>query len=939
MLGRKAIIVALLSTAGVAHAGDKPLYQAAPGWVAAAPAIDPAKINDAAPVVMLFDQQQRLEDGQVWTYLETALRMASPQMLTQSGTLPLQWDPSKGDLMIHKLQIVRGGERIDLIAKGTRFTVLQREQKLEQFSLDGTLTATVAVEGLRVGDVLDVAFSITRKDPTLGGDMMTTAPLVPSPTKLGFGRVRLLWKDGVPLKWRDYSAGVVNAANASAIEPKPVAGGYRELLVPLPTAKPAEVPDDAPQRYKPMPILEASTFADWQSVSKTMAPYYRTEGAIAPGSPLAAEVARIAKASSDPRTRAAMALRLVQDEVRYLFRGMDNGNYVPQKPADTWSLRYGDCKAKTLLLTALLRALDIEAEPALVSSSMGDLVAARLPSPAAFDHVIVRASIAGKTLWLDGTQGGSRLEDLDDVPAFRAALPVREAGAAIEPMPLHPPARPEQEAAVTLDGSAGIDFPALFTFSMTFNGGTAESLRGMKSQIDQEKLGELIGSQISSVLGVNSAYDQKMEDDPAAGTVTLTAKGIAYPEWNYDRGRFRLSLDRTAEAIDFSPNRGRTAWKNIPVAAGAFNDRRVTTRVKLPDGGKQFTLEGQQTLPAALATMRLARNVALAGDMLTITDRMTSGIEEVPADRIAAVRAEVARVKADPLKAVAPADHPPRWKMVLATRGTQRLAPILTAYDKAIAVKPDEAESYTNRAWFNERIYDYRAAAADVTKAIDLEATAELLVRRAGLYHQLNQADLAVKDLEAALELDSASDGATAMLASIRGDQGKIDEARALLDPRIEQGGDGKMGWQMALANVLADGGEVDEALSILDDAVAKAPGNAALLNGRCWIRGTHNVGLDLALQDCTKAIELSQNAAAILDSRAMVYFRMNRLAEAVTDLDAALLANPEQSASLFMRGVIAGRTKAKDADLYLKGARMIEPRIDERFAVWGIKP
>jgi len=73
------LVAVLLSTVGVAHAGDKPLYQPAPAWVLPAPAVDTAKLDDAAPVLQIFDQQQRLEDGQVSIYLESAIRIASPR--------------------------------------------------------------------------------------------------------------------------------------------------------------------------------------------------------------------------------------------------------------------------------------------------------------------------------------------------------------------------------------------------------------------------------------------------------------------------------------------------------------------------------------------------------------------------------------------------------------------------------------------------------------------------------------------------------------------------------------------------------------------------------------------------------------------------------------------------------------------------------------------
>src|SRR3546814_20569170 len=78
--------------------------------------------------------------------------------------------------------------------------------------------------------------------------------------------------------------------------------------------------------------------------------------------------------TNNRNSRAGAALRVVQNEVRYLYRGMENGNYVPQAPETTRSLRYGDCKAKTLLLLAMLDRLGLAARPAPGRSVFGDLL-------------------------------------------------------------------------------------------------------------------------------------------------------------------------------------------------------------------------------------------------------------------------------------------------------------------------------------------------------------------------------------------------------------------------------------------------------------------------------------------------------------------------------------------------------------------------------------
>jgi hypothetical protein len=84
--------VASVSIMGAAHASDTPVYATAPAWVKPAPAIETAKLTDASPVILRFDNQQRLEaDGTVWAYQDLATRAAtsacngSPRTATSSS--------------------------------------------------------------------------------------------------------------------------------------------------------------------------------------------------------------------------------------------------------------------------------------------------------------------------------------------------------------------------------------------------------------------------------------------------------------------------------------------------------------------------------------------------------------------------------------------------------------------------------------------------------------------------------------------------------------------------------------------------------------------------------------------------------------------------------------------------------------------------------------
>ncbi len=932
MTTRRLALLALFgSTSWAAHAADKVVYQPVPGWVKPAPAIDPATITPDSPVVLLLDNQQRLEGGEVWQYTDTATRIASPEMLGQAGTVSLQWQPAAGDLIVHRAEIIRGAEHIDLLKSGTAFDVLRREQQLEQRTLDGMLTATMPVQGLRVGDVLHVTSSITRKDAVLAGKVQGFQPLPAAPFKIGYARARLLWPAADTVKWKLY----LDA-------PKPVesvAGGYREIAVPLPLAKQPDLPSDIPARFQKLTVLEASSFPDWASVASVMAPLYATDGLIAAGSPLAAELAKIKAASTDPMQRTAAALQLVQEQVRYLFNGMDQGNYKPQSPAQTWELRYGDCKAKTLMLLALLRGLDIQAEPVLANSKLGDLVPERLPTPGAFDHVLVKATVAGETLWLDGTDAGARLADLRDAPTFGWVLPVRAEGAALVAIPLRAHARPDIEVAIDLDETAGVGLPAPMTATTTLRGRIAQMLQAAQAQASKDEVKAMAVKMTEGMLGSATVVDRKLTFDPATGTAMLTVTGVAYPDWTRSDQRFRTVIDRMIGELKFDPDRTRTAWAALPVATGDNAYFRSIARIRLPDGGKGYVLEGDQSFARPMAGIALSRNVRNEGGVVTVDDRMIATGAEVPAADIAANRTMIAAAKNRLLSIVAPADLPSQLARITATKRTGGFAKIAALYDRGVADAPDEAISYTNRAWFWEQVYDRPKAIADVTRAIAITPDVDSYTWRARLYREAGDKDKALADLLAAQKLDPASDGIVRQLAILRADRGEKDAALALIQERIDAGGKSKPTMIALKADVLARVGDKDAALTAIDQAIAASPGNPGLLNSRCWIKGTLNIALDTALKDCTRSIELSDSTTAALDSRAMVFYRLDRIDDALADLTAALDVVPDQAASLYLRGVILGKQGKPEAKNDLIAARTISPRIDDDYKRYGIVP
>jgi tetratricopeptide (TPR) repeat protein len=111
-------------------------------------------------------------------------------------------------------------------------------------------------------------------------------------------------------------------------------------------------------------------------------------------------------------------------------------------------------------------------------------------------------------------------------------------------------------------------------------------------------------------------------------------------------------------------------------------------------------------------------------------------------------------------------------------------------------------------------------------------------------------------------------------------------------------------------------------------------------MNSRCWARALSGQELDLALSDCNSALRLRPNAAALLDSRGLVYLRQGNYDRAIADYDAALRLEPKIAWALYGRGLSKlkkGQTAAGQADI--AAATALAPKIAEDAARHGISP
>jgi hypothetical protein len=550
---------------------DQITFGSPPAWVVAS---DPMAVPENAEGALFLRKQDTIvhlsERGQEF-HLGQMIRILQPQGL-QAGNVSLVWNPAAGKPTVHTLRIHREGEVIDVLQK-VSFEVLRREDQLEIAKLDGLLTAVLRVPDLRVGDDLEFAFTVPSHDPTFAQTNFGMLLLGTAPPK---GRIKLAltWAKGQEPLTRltpDLQSKAVRQADSI------------ELRYDNPEA--LSPPKDAPPRYAWVRVIEYSDFMDWRDVSRRSWRLFENASRLSPDSPLRQEAARIAAAHSGRRERAQAALRLVQQQVRYVYVGLNGGNLAPATADETWERRYGDCKGKTTMLLALLSELGIEAE-AVFANNFGadDGLDQRLPSPGMFDHVLVRAKIDGTDYWLDGT--------LPEVIPMRAApflpyrwvLPMSGQGTDLVAVPQQKLALPQEMGIFEIDARAGFDRPAR-QIQTTVK-------RGVEGLYEYLKFAPLPSDQIKTAVrdaligggAWNDVDDVTYRYDRESAASILTIVGSAAPDWD-DKGGGAYDLVLPGGGFSPPSRRQRPSGQDqqAPYFANPSYSCHATT-VRLPEG-------------------------------------------------------------------------------------------------------------------------------------------------------------------------------------------------------------------------------------------------------------------------------------------------------------------------------------------------------------------
>jgi lipoprotein NlpI len=309
----------------------------------------------------------------------------------------IPYNPAFQSVTLHSAQVLREGRAQDRLA-AARIENMRRETQLERQIIDGTQTLLVVLPDVRVGEPVEVSYTIEGANPIFEGKAsggFETATAVP--TDVVHHRVLLPAQRTVQVR-----------AVGGDLLPERSVEGDKQVLRLVRKNVPALVEEQqTPPWFKVYPAWFFSEFANWAEVDAWAQRLFAQPASTAPAVKAQADVWR--KAGLQGEALVAEVLRFVQDDVRYFSVSLGESSHRPKPAERTLAERLGDCKDKVMLLNALLGELGVSAQPALVSVYRNRGLVHYPPSHDQFDHVVSRVEVGTRVWFLDPTVSGQGL--------------------------------------------------------------------------------------------------------------------------------------------------------------------------------------------------------------------------------------------------------------------------------------------------------------------------------------------------------------------------------------------------------------------------------------------------------------------------------------------------------------------------------------------------
>jgi transglutaminase-like putative cysteine protease len=547
---------------------------------------------------LLYDRQIKASIDSVERYVCRSTKVLSSAYLENVSKLEFEFEPSYQKLLIHYIRIRRGARTIDAL-KPREIKVIQKEDELDRELYNGALSAVVFVNDVRIGDIIEYAYTINGLNPIFQGNYSTIFQLALYEPVAAF-RFRLLWPKDRPICIKKH-----NTQLQPSIQTQ---DRFVEYLWSSNEVPAIADEDSVPGWFQPAPWIQISEFDSWERVVRWALPLYTVDRRLSPQ--LSQQIESWRKNSGTQEERFITSLRFVQDEIRYLGIEMGPHSHMPHVPSIVFSRRYGDCKDKSLLLVAILNALNIEAWPALVNTDARHTLDEYQPTPMAFDHVIVQVKLGNRIYWVDPTISFQRggIAQLYN-PGYQRALVIRDGNKELEKIPTEKASQSQTKIHETYT-ALRFDEPATLEIMTTYYGQDADEMRAKLAEQTLMELGKSYLNYYSNAdPQITSEGLPKIVDDQNANILKITESYHIPGFWKDQSRHFK------SDAINNKLIRPSIARRSMPLAIPYPVNIANVIEVHLPKGA--FSLDSDSG-EIKNEFVQLRYNRELSGDTLKL---------------------------------------------------------------------------------------------------------------------------------------------------------------------------------------------------------------------------------------------------------------------------------------------------------------------------------
>ena len=613
-----------------------------------------------------------------------------------------------------------------------------------------------------------------------------------------------------------------------------------------------------PAKDQPAHSVQMTTFKSWDEVGRWYGELQSSRMVVTPA--VQAKASELTKGLTTDADKEQAIYNFVSSRLRYISISFGVGRFQPHSADEVLANQYGDCKDKHTLLAAMLKAVGIEAWPALIGTETK--LDPDVPSPAYFNHVITVVAQGKDRVWLDSTPEVAPFALLSPEIRDKQALVIPSTDAALlMTTPADPPfpgleiveAKTELSADGTLKGR----------FDISVRGDAELVLRGIFHSVPPAQW-QAVAQRIS----MNMGYGGK-----------VSAVEVENPD-NTDKP-FHYSYDYVRDNYSDWPNRRITAPFPPIGLPGTEDDKAPTEPLEL--GGKEeFVYRATMRLPAGYSLAipdnldfqwkyaDYTANYSVKDSVLTAQRHLTiksaklpiaawSGYKDfrdgVNEDQVTFM--QLRGVGDAPAPAGAVGDPAVLSLLQQGMRAVQRreFSAAKDAFAQAERLDPKQQGLWIAWAAYYDGTGNTAKSIESLKKEIELHPESETaylpLVQqesRGG-----TKAD-AIATLESLVKVAPGNARGRLMLLGLLTADKRYSDAAAVaqagldLSPKDER-------LQLALVEALLRGGKKDEG-SAAARKLGDSPEGVELLNDIAWVLADTNIDLPLALDDAQRYTE-----------------------------------------------------------------------------------